>query len=610
MIEGVLGSGEGENAEAEAPVGLDPIAAALAIKARAEGEVLPPSLERYLDQQRELVRIQSEHLHEQRAVMLTDLRLRVFGERLKLGLRIFTALAFTVLGAGLGVMIYDAVTSRSVVVEPFEAPPALAARGVSGKVVAAGVLDALQKLSDATRTTRKALNSETAWSSDIRIEVPETGVSIGEIGRLLRQRFGHDVHVEGDLVQTAEGGLALTVRGDGVPAKTFEGQANALDALTAQGAEYIYSRSQPYQFAVYLLDDKRAADALAFIPGAFARAATDLDRSKLASAWGIAFDESNQAAKAAEKYRLAIQLDPTNWVSRGNLIAADASAFGEEAAWRESQAFLKQARAAPKRDRPELRLLDNPAQETWDLPLLLAANLNDARYNAGVGAKDAIDGPVIAETYALMHDPAEAGRFMASSDPEDRTTKLEAELIPAYVALDRGDPAGAVAPLEAFWSAWLKDPSIQAEYSDNGCLLGLAYGLTGKLTQAEAVFKRVGPWSRCYAYHGDVLEHAGDLPAAERVWAEGLRVGPDLLFIYMERGLSEERRGDLKAAERDLSTAAAKAPHFADAVKAYADLLAREGRWKEALAQYDSAVKSAPAWVELHRARDAAAAKA
>ena len=35
-------------------------------------------------------------------------------------------------------------------------------------------------------------------------------------------------------------------------------------------------------------------------------------------------------------------------------------------------------------------------------------------------------------------------------------------------------------------------------------------------------------------------------------------------------------------------------------------MLAREGRWKEALAKYDEALKDAPAWAELHQARDAA----
>jgi hypothetical protein len=43
--------------------------------------------------------------------------------------------------------------------------------------------------------------------------------SIGEISRLLRERFGHDLHIDGDLIETVTGGLTLTVRGNGVPPK-------------------------------------------------------------------------------------------------------------------------------------------------------------------------------------------------------------------------------------------------------------------------------------------------------------------------------------------------------------------------------------------------------
>jgi Tfp pilus assembly protein PilF len=74
--------------------------------------------------------------------------------------------------------------------------------------------------------------------------------------------------------------------------------------------------------------------------------------------------------------------------------------------------------------------------------------------------------------------------------------------------------------------------------------------------------------------------------------------------------LREMSQGDLKAAASDLATARAKAPHYADTRKAFADLLAREGRWQAALAEYDEALKYAPAWAELRRMRAMAARRA
>jgi tetratricopeptide (TPR) repeat protein len=104
-----------------------------------------------------------------------------------------------------------------------------------------------------------------------------------------------------------------------------------------------------------------------------------------------------------------------------------------------------------------------------------------------------------------------------------------------------------------------------------------------------------------------VLEHTGDLAGAERVWADGIRIGPDLSPIYLHRGISEMNRGDFAHAGADLANASAKSPHWADTWKAWGDLLTREGRWKQAVAKYDEALKYAPAWTALHVARRAAA---
>jgi len=56
----------------------------------------------------------------------------------------------------------------------------------------------------------------------------------------------------------------------------------------------------------------------------------------------------------------------------------------------------------------------------------------------------------------------------------------------------------------------------------------------------------------------------------------------------------------MKAAEADLKKASAAAPHFADPIKLYGDLLAREGRWKEAFTKYEEALKYAPSWAAIH----------
>ena len=95
------------------------------------------------------------------------------------------------------------------VVEPFDTwrPGGSRARWWRG-----GLLDELTRLQAATRGNIAKRHLSNAWTGDIKVEVPETGLSLGDLDRMLKVRFGHDLHIDGDLVQTDTGGLALTVR--------------------------------------------------------------------------------------------------------------------------------------------------------------------------------------------------------------------------------------------------------------------------------------------------------------------------------------------------------------------------------------------------------------
>ena len=627
MAEGVLGGllgGEDDAAEVEAAaesrVGAEAYAAALAADhAKYDPEVASAAADFLRDQSR-LLRAQTDELGEQRELRLRHLvsqhregKIRRTGQRIRVGMQTFLALVIGLIALGVVVMVYDAFTSRQVVVEAFQAPPALAARGVTGQVVASGVLDTLQKLQDATRAKGKAMSTRGAWASDVKIEVPETGVSIGEIARMLHERFGHDLHIGGELVQTGSGGLSLTVRGEGVPSASFAGGPDDLAKLTTQAAEYVYGRSQPIQYTTYLVQTGRYPEAIAFDQGAFPHAASEEVRAQLANSWGNAYASLNQTGSAVEKYRLAMTFSKPRskvwWKAWGNLVGSVSGGQGEEAGWREAHAMLQAAAAAPKGEGPDPLNLQNPAQMTWDLPQQLRSTIADAQRNSGAGTTVTLEGPAIADLFVMLHDPGQAARYIASSDPTDSITKAEALLMQGYTALDRGDAAGALVPLQAFWKAWLADPNLQYSYNFQGCYTGLALGLTGHLKEAEAVFKRVN-WSLCDALQGDVLVHAGDVAGAEKAWAEGQRIRPDLPLVPLHRGLFELGQGQFKAAETDVAYAAGKAPHWADPWKAWGDVLAREGRWKEALAKYDEALKHAPAWAALHQARSVAAAKA
>jgi hypothetical protein len=54
----------------------------------------------------------------------------------------------------------------------------------------AGATNELTRLQDATRSSSAARGLTGAWTGDIKLDAPETGISVGEISRLLRERFG------------------------------------------------------------------------------------------------------------------------------------------------------------------------------------------------------------------------------------------------------------------------------------------------------------------------------------------------------------------------------------------------------------------------------------
>src|SRR6202140_3663060 len=244
LLGGVLGGEEDEQATSTKAAPEACAAAVAANLANHSPEVAAETVV-FLRKQTELLEAQRRTVEAEHEYFEVEWGPRLLALRLRTGFQVFIALVATVIGVGVAIMIHDAVTSRRVVIDPFHAPPALAARGLDGTVVANGLLDDLSRLQDATRSSSAARNLSSAWANNIKLDVPETGVSIGEISRLLRERFGHDVHVEGDLVETSTGGLALTVRGNGVPPYSLSGSATELEKLTVEAAEYVYSKAQP-----------------------------------------------------------------------------------------------------------------------------------------------------------------------------------------------------------------------------------------------------------------------------------------------------------------------------------------------------------------------------
>jgi tetratricopeptide (TPR) repeat protein len=116
----------------------------------------------------------------------------------------------------------------------------------------------------------------------------------------------------------------------------------------------------------------------------------------------------------------------------------------------------------------------------------------------------------------------------------------------------------------------------------------------GHLDKADALLKTAGTFVDCYRFRADILDRRCGWPRAQRAYANAVALAPDLPAAYYSWGAALARHDDLAGAEAKLRDANRRGPHWADPLKAWGDVLVKEGNAKEALAKFDKARSSTP----------------
>ncbi len=615
LLGGILGE-EDEKPEVEAPESgpsVDAFAAAVAALASRQDPGVARKTEEFLGKQSHLLDIQARHLEDEHALRLAHLRnqireegVRRFLLRLRVGFQVFLFLIATAFGLGAALIVRDAITSRQVVIDPIDVSATVAGRVPSGKIIASSLLDELSRLQGATRSGLAAIGAAGAWTREIRLEVPGAGVSLADVSHLMKERFGHDVNIDGDLIGTPTGGVALTVRGTGVPPKTFSGTAADLDKLTVAAAEYVYANSQPVRWARYLTENNRRVEAMAFCQSTIALAAA-ADRPELLKIWGFAVMSSGGSVQEAlTLHRASVKLNPEYWSGHLN-IQNDLIALGdEEGSWKAGEEMRAIAGGRPGRA-PE-DSYDNWDLLTWNLQTRLKWILSDAAANAGVGSSTVMPGPTAADMYIRLHDTeaAELALKTAKPDPGDPAGNALIHNVRGRLAMEANNVGTAVAELEAYGKAHA-DPAVAADLPGYHCWIAPAEEAAGHPDRADALLKTAGTFVDCYRFRADILDGRGDWAGAAKAYADAVALAPDLPAAYYSWGLTLVKHGDLASAETKLKDASQRGPHWADPLKAWGDALMKQGKSSEALAKYDEALKYAPNWTELKESREAMA---
>ena len=180
---------EGQDTGAEAVAGgVDPAAVALALNGASREDAGA-----FLKDQRALIADQRHHLHEQ----LKQLKLGIFSQRISIALKGLTALVGLMAVIALGVAVWNASQADGLVVEAFSVPPSLAASGLSGDAVSLDITDRVNTIRDNVngRSLAASRSARQEGGDEVKVEIPETGVSLMQAWRYLKLWLGDERHV-------------------------------------------------------------------------------------------------------------------------------------------------------------------------------------------------------------------------------------------------------------------------------------------------------------------------------------------------------------------------------------------------------------------------------
>jgi tetratricopeptide (TPR) repeat protein len=611
LLEGVLG---GEEQKVDSTVsGAEPLAAAIATNLSNQSPEVATKTAAFFEKQIEVLEVQKKNLEAEYEFFEVEAGPRLLALRLRTGFQLFFALIATVVGLALAVVVWSATRSRSVVIDVFDIAPNIATEVPSGKIVAAGLLDVLTKIQAASRTPIEHRELKNAWTQEISVDVPDTGISLNELERMVKIRFGHDQHIEGDLIRSGSGGLALTVRGNSILPRTFSGDVGALDKLLTQAGEYLFSQSQPGLWVAYLTSVDRDDEAIAFAQSAYNTVEVS-ERPYVLNGWGNALiDKGGEGAmaQALPLWREAVRLKPDYWTGYNNIMFALTGLSDEEGVVRAGEQMMKVAGGRPGRAPEEM--YENYDELVWDLQTERASNIADMESHGGIGSTTTFSGAenlAVAQMDVQMHDPEAAALRL-------QTTPIDAKNMPdvsagamdrALLAEETGDLKAAAHEWDVFATAYA-NPEVATTNPRYICNAAVTYEQTGQPAKADAALKPFGglAYVDCYRFKGNVQELRGDWAGAQEWYAKAVKLAPSLPAGYYSWGVALAKHGDLAGAAEKLKLANNKGPHWADPLKAWGDVLMKQNNAQDALAKYDEALKYAPNWKQLREAREAAA---
>ena len=574
----------------------------LAMEFAASDQPMPEVARRVLEEHAQLIRAQRD-----------ELRLRKVGEGVRAALwAILAIIAFAILTM-IAALIVRAARSDSLIVESFDVPPSLEARGMTGKVVATQVLDRLAEMQKQTVSIRAASTYANNWEDDLSIDIPNTRTTTDQIWKLLRGWLGKETRISGEVVDTGEG-LAFTARVGANPGRRFVSDNRDLDSLVTQGAELIYEQTQPYRYSVFIgRDPKRWAEGNTILHR------LSRDPSPVERKW--AFNGLAANARRDGKFHAAIAYARRMMAIDKDMLPAYTNLAQAYGALGHEQPMVDTLRRAAglglgREFDPDVAgtlMCASTGLAALAIPdpkaLLETANCAST-VSTPAGAQQEV---IFHAHYAqFRHAPWFHVTVPPLPDDSPVETRFRTAIMRLRAELAGGSRDSLSNALNEFNSGLaerMKDvaegAAVRASYPVTGrSLQARALALLGRYSEAEATI-RPSPLGcyECLRVRGLVAEGLGQPNEAQQWYSKAVHEAPRIARAYVDwaRLLAKHRR--FEGAERRFAKAAKLAPNWADPLKYWGDALAAQGKRQEALDKYAAASKLAPRWAELKAAQ-------
>jgi tetratricopeptide (TPR) repeat protein len=456
-----------------------------------------------------------------------------------------------------------------------------------------------------TDSARPAASYRNNWGNDIKVQIPDAGISIGEFDRYLHEWLGHQTRISGELYRTPNG-IAVTAH-IGDRSATLDGQEVNLGTLLQKTAEAVYGQTQPYRYATYLNRHGRAAESVEVLNH------LSSDPSPVERAWafiGLANHQDDIGdIHGAVAYFAVAQSQVPDFLMPVWDAQFDDEIFGHDEAVVAKGRKLLEALKSPNPYISE-RARTMMVQIIYQTQSSELADFNDVIAHAQLaeglpdyqnGVEDGRQEEIAA--YGFLHDPASMHRRLNQLPPANdanqagRLTDLAVgefmlarwqdsarDFGAVQTAVDRLGPGFSVLAAAEVWP-----------------YLAMADAAMGDRAHADALIAKMPldcMW--CAIARGRVDELDGKSGGASYWFSNAERQAPSVPYPDLYWGAMLLHRGEYGDAISKLARAHEKGPHFADPLEMWGEALMMQNHSDLAQAKFSQAAQYAPHWGRLH----------